>query len=303
MNEAPTGVTVRASILLATYEKPTMDSIATQISTINVPFYGDSLYLISKDNEPYVPMKPVVESMGLTWQSQHEKLKQRFNSTITEIVIVAGDGKSREMTCLAFRKFSAWLQTLSPNKVKPEIRDKVIQYQEECDDVLYEYWTKGQVTNPRKAKKGLPGKITVEQQEAIKQLVLNRGRSVPQEHQAKATITLWSALKTHFGCTYKDIEEDKFTEALFLAARVPLEGEFLGKESKTPNLNLLPINCEILARIENGVTVSTRLVPQSWYVGSLDDLLQVLERRGVVILHDEEEQRDFVKKRVLQHLN
>lgn len=159
------------------------------------------------------------------------------------------------------------------------------------------------MTNPRKAKKGLPGKITVEQQEAIKQLVLNRGRSVPQEHQAKATITLWSALKTHFGCTYKDIEEDKFTEALSLAARVPLEGEFLGKESKTPNLNLLPINCEILARIENGVTVSTRLVPQGWYIGSLDDLLQVLERRGVVILHDEEEQRDFVKKRVLQHLN
>ncbi|NIG98097.1 MAG: hypothetical protein G5701_01965 [Serratia symbiotica] len=88
-----------------------------------------------------------------------------------------------------------------------------------------------------------------------------------------------------------------------MAARVPLEGECLGKESKTPNLNLLPINCEILARIENGITVSTRLVPQGWYVGSLDDLLQVLERRGVVILHDEEEQRDFVKKRVLQHLN
>ncbi|EEU1439546.1 hypothetical protein E4480_004592, partial [Escherichia coli] len=42
---------------------------------------------------------------------------------------------------------------------------KVIQYQEECDDVLYEYWTKGHVVNPRKAKKVLPGKITTEQQE------------------------------------------------------------------------------------------------------------------------------------------
>ncbi|EDY2189047.1 hypothetical protein GTE45_005713, partial [Salmonella enterica subsp. enterica] len=43
-----------------------------------------------------------------------------------------------------------WLQTISPNKVKPEIRDKVIQYQDECDDVLYDYWTKGVVVNPRK---------------------------------------------------------------------------------------------------------------------------------------------------------
>ncbi|EHB3482556.1 hypothetical protein J4L45_004846, partial [Salmonella enterica subsp. enterica serovar Newport] len=30
-------------------------------------------------------------------------------------------------------------------------RGKVIQYQNECDDVLYEYWTKGVVVNPRKA--------------------------------------------------------------------------------------------------------------------------------------------------------
>ncbi|RIJ70069.1 hypothetical protein D1505_25695, partial [Escherichia coli] len=30
-----------------------------------------------------------------------------------------------------------WLQTISPNKVRPEIRDKVIQYQEERDNVLW----------------------------------------------------------------------------------------------------------------------------------------------------------------------
>lgn len=148
-------------------------------TAIKVSFHGDTLYLVDKNGEPYVPMKPVVEGMGLTWQSQHEKLKQRFNSTITEIVMVASDGKSRQMTCLAFRKFAAWLSSLTPNKVKPDIRDKVIQYQEECDDVLYEYWTKGEVKNPRKVKKALPGKITPDQQEAIKQLVLTRGKSVP----------------------------------------------------------------------------------------------------------------------------
>lgn len=39
------------------------------------------------------------------------------------------------MLCLALRKLNGWLQTISPNKVKPEIREKVVQYQEECDDV------------------------------------------------------------------------------------------------------------------------------------------------------------------------
>ncbi|WP_375141952.1 hypothetical protein [Arsenophonus apicola] len=63
--------------------------------------------------------------------------------------------------------------------------------------------------NHVKKVKQIAGCITVEQQEAIKQLVLTRGKSVPHEHQGKATITLWSALKSHFGCSYKEIAEEK----------------------------------------------------------------------------------------------
>lgn len=47
-------------------------------------------------------------------------------------------------------------------------------------------------------------------------------------------ITMWSALKTHFGCSYKEINEDQFTDALSLAARVPIEGEFIGKQEALP---------------------------------------------------------------------
>lgn len=42
--------------------------------------------------------------------------------------------------------------TISPNKVKPELRDTVIMYQNECDDVLWDCWTKGQAINPRTTK-------------------------------------------------------------------------------------------------------------------------------------------------------
>ncbi|EFF6053081.1 phage antirepressor Ant, partial [Escherichia coli] len=193
-----------------------------------------NLFLVGINNEPYVPMKPVVEGMGMVWAAQFVKLKQRFAKGISEIEIPSAGGKQL-MTCLAFRKFAAWLSSIQPNKVRPEIREKVIQYQEECDDVLYEYWTKGHVVNPRKAKKALLGKITTEQQEAIKQLVMSRGQSLPKEKQAKAMITMWSSLKSHFGCSYKEISEEQFTEALSLAARVPLEGELIGKQEKSTN--------------------------------------------------------------------
>lgn len=235
-DEAPKVAPNEASNLSNTFGVIDMSSIATQITTINVPFHGANLYVVNHNGEPYAPMKPIIDGMGMDWASQFTKLKNRFKTCVVKITMqLPGDDQQRDVTCLALRKLNGWLQTISPNKVKPEIRDKVVQYQEECDDVLYEYWTKGLVVNPRKStKKALPGKITIEQQEAVKQLVMNRGKALPKENQAKAIITMWSALKTHFGCSYKEINEDQFTDALSLAARVPIEGEFLGKQEALP---------------------------------------------------------------------
>lgn len=125
----------------------------TTLTQITVPFHGSELFIVEHHDQPYTPMKPIVEGMGLAWTAQHEKLKQRFKSTITEIVMVANDGKERMMTCLPVRKLFGWLMTISPNKVRPEMRDKVIMYQNECDDVLWSYWVKGQAVNPRSNKK------------------------------------------------------------------------------------------------------------------------------------------------------
>ncbi|HFW3087563.1 TPA: phage antirepressor N-terminal domain-containing protein [Salmonella enterica subsp. enterica serovar Reading] len=120
------------------------------MNTMTVPFYGNSLYVVNHNGEPYVPMKPIVEGMGLAWQTQHRKLTERFKTYITEMVMqLPGDTQRRSVVCLPLRKLAGWLRTIMPNKVKPEIRDRVIQYQNECDDVLYDYWTKGVAVNPR----------------------------------------------------------------------------------------------------------------------------------------------------------
>ncbi|WBA57894.1 phage antirepressor N-terminal domain-containing protein [Providencia sp. 21OH12SH02B-Prov] len=244
----------------------------TSVSTINVPFHGNNLYVVNFNGEPYVPMKPIVEGMGLTWQSQFEKLKQRFRKGITEIVIPSKGG-DQSMLCLALRKLAGWLHTISPNKVKPEIRDKVIKYQEECDDVLYEYWTTGEVkAKPRKQVKQIAGRITSEQQEAIKQLVLNRGKALPKDKQAKAMITMWSSLKSHFGCTYKEIESDKFTEALSLAARVPLEGEYIPKQD---SLLAPSFNRQLSIKTLEGAMTHIRTVREYWNSGLQESLKQL----------------------------
>lgn len=205
----------------------------SSITTINVPFHGNNLYVVNFNGEPYVPMRPIVEGMGLAWGAQFAKLKQRFNSSISEIEMVAEDGKLRNMVCIALRKLSGWLHTISPNKVKPEIRDKVIKYQEECDDVLYEYWTTGEV----KAKH----KSTVQERNPLKNavnlLVSKKGIMYPEAYSL-----------VHQKFNVSSIEEltaDQIPDAVEYIHKFVLEGEYIPKQEENilfePNQNSITV--------------------------------------------------------------
>ena len=189
------------------------------ISTINVPFHGNNLYVVNFNGEPYVPMRPIVEGMGLAWQSQLEKLKKRFSKGVTEIVIPSKGGE-QSMICLALRKLAGWLHTISPNKVKPEIRDKVIKYQEECDDVLYEYWTTGEVKKKHKS--------TVQERNPLKNavnlLVSKKGIMYPEAYSL-----------VHQKFNVSSIEEltaDQIPDAVEHIHKFVLEGEYIPKQEE-----------------------------------------------------------------------
>jgi len=79
-------------------------------------------------------------------------------------------------------------------------------------------------TKPKRRAKALPNGLTLEQQDSVKQLVKARVEALPQNKQAKAAITCWSALKSKFGTSYKEIAPEQFSEALSLVARLPLDG-------------------------------------------------------------------------------
>lgn len=115
---------------------------------ITVPFHGNHLFITTYNDEPYTPMKSIVEGMGLDWGGQHKKLvanSHRWGVTIMEI---PSEGGTQQAICLPLRKLPGWLMTLQPSRVAPELREKIITYQNECDDALWDYWTKGQAVNP-----------------------------------------------------------------------------------------------------------------------------------------------------------
>ncbi|HCT1975321.1 TPA: phage antirepressor N-terminal domain-containing protein [Proteus mirabilis] len=204
----------------------------TSISTINVPFHGANLCIVNRDGNPYVPMKPIIEDMGLDWASQFTKLKKRFSKGIVEITIPSKGGE-QSMICLAMHKLTGWLYSIMPNKVKPEIRDKVIKYQEECDDVLYEYWTTGEVKKKHKS--------TVQERNPLKNavnlLVSKKGIMYPEAYSL-----------VHQKFNVSSIEEltvDQIPDAVEYIHKFVLEGEYIPKQEENilfePNQNSITV--------------------------------------------------------------
>lgn len=113
---------------------------------IPVKFHEDTIYSVDYNGEQYTPVRPIVENIGLDWATQTVKLRENTHFNCWDIPTVAQDGKNRDMLCIPVRKLTAFLYSINANKVREDLRDKLIQYQEECDEVLWQYWTKGHVT-------------------------------------------------------------------------------------------------------------------------------------------------------------
>lgn len=111
-----------------------------------VPFYQNTLLTAETNGQKYAAMKPIVEGMGLAWQSQQAKI--RASKRFDDIVIpLQTPGGIQEMVCIPMQKLNGWLFSVNSDKVKPEIKEKILRYQEECFVVLYDYWHKGAAVN------------------------------------------------------------------------------------------------------------------------------------------------------------
>jgi hypothetical protein len=197
--------------------------MSNQLQTVT--FAGTDLFIVNQAGKPFVPMRTIVEGMGMDWKSQHEKLKNRFSTCVVEITTqLPNDTQTRSVTCLPLAKIAGWLYSVSPNKVAPEIRDKVIQYQNECDTALFDYWTKGVAINPAiqtNAPYSVSANQTITAEEAniLRDLVTNHAKNLPKDKQGAYIMQTWSKLKAHFKVPYREIPQTNFSDAMSLVGR------------------------------------------------------------------------------------
>ncbi|EBG7933572.1 hypothetical protein AH295_003363 [Salmonella enterica subsp. enterica] len=199
-------------------------AILEAVNTSYVPFNGQQIITAVAAGVTYVAMRQIVENIGIDWTGQSVKLrkmKDKFNCR--DISMVAADGKLRKLLCIPLKKLNGWLFSINPEKVRADIRDKLIQYQEECFTVLHDYWTKGKAENPRK-------KTSVDERtplrDAVNMLVSKKHLMYPEAY---------AMIHQRFNVeSIEELDASQIPQAVEYIHRVVLEGEFIGKQEELP---------------------------------------------------------------------
>ena len=175
---------------------------STQLETIQ--FHNQQLIVLNHENKPYIAMKPVCENIGLDWAAQLKRIK-RHQVLSSGMVMMTTPSKQglQEYVCLPISMLNGWLFGIDTNRVKPEIRQILEQYQLECFDVLYNHFM------PKVAQQ-FPNTISPEQQQQIQQAVNERVYRTGERHQA-----VYSKFHQQFKIPrYQDLPASKFDEAI-----------------------------------------------------------------------------------------
>lgn len=108
-----------------------------------VIFYGDEIRGVRVTRTPsgrsdlFVPLRQLCDYLGVSYTGQRERIERDpVLSTKLQPVQLTTSGGPQEMQCLPLDYLNGWLFGINANRVKAEIRDRVIRYQEECYMVL-----------------------------------------------------------------------------------------------------------------------------------------------------------------------
>lgn len=133
--------------------------MSLRTETALVPFHGQQLLTIKDGDTIRVAMKPICEAIGLDWSAQFRRI-ERHAVLGTCVAIMAtqlpGEVQSREVITLPLDYLNGWLFGIDVSRVKPELRERLVEYQRECFAALAAYWQQGVATNPRARAATIP---------------------------------------------------------------------------------------------------------------------------------------------------
>lgn len=110
-----------------------------------VPFHDHEILTVREGEDIVVPLKPVVDAIGLAWSAQFERVKRHpVLSKGIRVTRIPSQGGMQEMTALTLDMVPGFLTTIQSERIKePTIRERVILFQTEAFQVLFAYFFGG----------------------------------------------------------------------------------------------------------------------------------------------------------------
>lgn len=123
---------------------------------VTVAFHGDTLFAIDGPDGPAVAVKPISDRLGLDWRGQRQRIERSPVLAKGRCVMpLPSVGGPQETVCLRLDLVPGWLFGIDVERVRPEARDAVLQYQEQCFGALAAHFygapsdiPRGKVTDP-----------------------------------------------------------------------------------------------------------------------------------------------------------
>lgn len=114
-----------------------------------VKFYDDEIVAVRLDSgQVFIPLRPVCELIGVDWSAQRQRINRDavLSKKIKGVVVTTTPGGDQEMSCLPLEYLNGWLFGINVSRVRPEIQEQLLRYQEECFLVLAEAFQEGRLT-------------------------------------------------------------------------------------------------------------------------------------------------------------
>ena len=111
------------------------------VAEYQVKFYEDTIPVAQlADGRVYVPIHPIADALGLGVKSQRDRvLRHPVMAEDVQVVNMHGsDGKRRGMLAIPLQQLPGFLFGVDTNRVKPELQEKLLRYQRECFDALWQ---------------------------------------------------------------------------------------------------------------------------------------------------------------------
>lgn len=99
----------------------------------------------------YIPLRPIVENLGLSWPGQRERVNrdQILTENMKQILVASREGSrqvEREVNCLHLDYLGGFLFGINAKRVKAEVKDALLIYQARCYKVIRDAFVSGQLT-------------------------------------------------------------------------------------------------------------------------------------------------------------